>query len=280
MSKPRSSLSRTYAMSAAKYVYVPSSERRTTRSLSSPKPRRRRPDRAVLLVRLESRRARSGRRCLDRALAAPRVEVDAEPLERRLDRLAASRRPGRLALEVAEVVAVVAVLGRRLPAPHRLDRRAELVHLRAGVVVVVLALDLVPAASSRRATASPYAPFRADGDRDRAGRVRGDHLDLDALARSSPPGPPASDRLERRDEPLVAEEDVDEARARRPRRARRRRAPSRRRRSPPRSRAADGAACPRAAARRSSRSRRARRPRAARARAPRRRPRRARRQAR
>ena len=40
-------------------------------------------------------------------------------------------------------VAVIAVLRRLLPAPHRLDRRAESLHLRAGVVVVVLALDLV-----------------------------------------------------------------------------------------------------------------------------------------
>ena len=45
--------------------------------------------------------------------------------------------------ELVDVVALVAVLGRLLPAPHRLDRGAEPVHLRAGVVVVVLALDLV-----------------------------------------------------------------------------------------------------------------------------------------
>ena len=103
--------------------------------------RRRRPDRAVLLVRLD-RGEHLRHVLLDLALAAPRVDVDAEPLERRLDRLA-HRRDGIVSREVAEVVAVVAVLGRLLPAPHRLDRRAELVHLRAGVVVVVLALDVV-----------------------------------------------------------------------------------------------------------------------------------------
>ena len=40
-------------------------------------------------------------------------------------------------------VAVVAVLRWLLPAPRRFDRLPEAIHLRAGVVVVVLALDLV-----------------------------------------------------------------------------------------------------------------------------------------
>ncbi len=43
--------------------------------------------------------------------------------------------------ERGDVVAVVAVLGRRLAAPQRVDRRAEPLDLGAGVVVVVLALD-------------------------------------------------------------------------------------------------------------------------------------------
>ena len=38
---------------------------------------------------------------------------------------------------------MIAVLGRLLAAPARLDRRTEAVHLGAGVVVVVLALDVV-----------------------------------------------------------------------------------------------------------------------------------------
>ena len=45
--------------------------------------------------------------------------------------------------EIADVVAAVAVLRRLLPKPRRVDRRAEEVELAAGVVVVVLALDIV-----------------------------------------------------------------------------------------------------------------------------------------
>src|SRR2546421_504233 len=78
-------------------------------------PRRRRPDRPVLLVRLD-RGEHLGHVLLDEALAAPGVDVDAEPLERRLDRRA-HRRHRVVALEVAEVVAVVAVFRRLLPTP-------------------------------------------------------------------------------------------------------------------------------------------------------------------
>jgi hypothetical protein len=74
---------------------------------------------------------------------------------------ASAARVARQLRQLADVVALVAVLGRVLPAPDRLDRLAELVHLRARVVVVVLALDLVAADSRRRASESPIAPFRA-----------------------------------------------------------------------------------------------------------------------
>ena len=88
--------------------------------------------------------------------------------------------------ELGDVLAVVAVLGRLLAAPHRLDRRAEAVHLRARVVVVVLALDLVPREleQARDRVAVGAVPCRRDGDR--AGRVRRHHLDLDALLRRRP----------------------------------------------------------------------------------------------
>ena len=74
----------------------------------------------------------------------PGVEVDAEALERRLDPLEHHR--NRVAGERGElghVRARVAVLRRLLTAPERVDGRPEAVHLRAGVVVVVLALDVV-----------------------------------------------------------------------------------------------------------------------------------------
>ena len=67
--------------------------------------------------------------------------------------------------QLGDVVAVVAVLGRLLPAPARLDRGAEAVHLRAGVVVVVLALDVV--AGEARAAARPSRRRRRCGRRRR-----------------------------------------------------------------------------------------------------------------
>ena len=98
-------------------------------------------------------------------------------------------------------------------------------------------------------------------DRDRAGRVRGDHLDLDLLRLRRRAGAEAvaraEDLRERSRDPLVGEEQIEETR---PGDLRPLDAGKRRRPSPParlRSRAAAAAAFPRAAARRSSRSRRA-----------------------
>src|SRR3954451_15968158 len=77
---------------------------------------------------------------LERALRRPRVEVDAEALHRGLDPLEHARhRVALLAPELGDVVASVAVLGRLLAEPGRLDGGAEALHLRTGVVVVVLA---------------------------------------------------------------------------------------------------------------------------------------------
>ncbi len=83
--------------------------------------------------------------------------------------------------ELGDVLALVAVLGRLLAAPRRLDGRCETLHLRAGVVVVVLALDLVPGEREHASDGVAVRPVPRRRDGDRPGRVRGDHLDLDAL---------------------------------------------------------------------------------------------------
>jgi hypothetical protein len=97
----------------------------------------------------------------------------------------------------------------------RLDRLAEALDLSADVVVVVLALDVMPGeleqASDRVAVRG--VPRGADGQR--PGRVRGHHLDLDALLdvrRSRPVARPGlEDLCERLPEPLRVEPEVDEA---------------------------------------------------------------------
>ena len=70
--------------------------------------------------------------------------MDAEALERRLDPV--DHRVNGVAVplrELRDVRALIAVLGRLLAAPHRLDRRSEALDLAAAVVEVVLALDRV-----------------------------------------------------------------------------------------------------------------------------------------
>ncbi len=153
---------------------------------------RARPQRAVLLERVEQR-DRLGDLELDRALPLPRVEVDAEALERRLDPLEHDR--NRVAVELRElsdVVALVAVLGRLLAAPRRLDGGCETLHLSARVVVVVLALDLVPREREHASDSVAVRPVPRRRDGDRPGRVRRDHLDLNAF------------RLRRRSRPEAA----------------------------------------------------------------------------
>src|SRR5436190_2661997 len=134
------------------WLFFFSSRRRHTRSLCDwssdvcssdllvAELRRADPHRPVALVRrqpLEQLRQLA----LERALERERVEMDAEALQRRLDRVQHLR--NRVALvcgELADVVAAVAVLRRLLAAPRRLDRRPEQVELPSRVVVVVLAL--------------------------------------------------------------------------------------------------------------------------------------------
>src|SRR5439155_3456957 len=145
--------------------------------------------------------------------------MNAEALERLLDVLShqVDGIPC-LARELRDVVAPIAVLGRLLPTSRRLDGLAEPVHLRAGVVVVVLALDLVAGEGeqSRDGVAVGAVARRRDGDRPR--RVRGHHLDLDPLLRLGPATAGAlagvEDRAQSTREPGVGEKGVDEAGAR------------------------------------------------------------------
>src|SRR5207302_740983 len=111
------------------------------------------------------------------------VEVNTEAVERALDLLEHARYGILVARsQLVDIRASVAVLGRLLPAPPRIDGGPELLHLSAGVVVVVLALDLVAGELQQAGDRVAVGSVPRRGHRDRAGRVRGDHLDLDALA--------------------------------------------------------------------------------------------------
>ncbi len=145
-----------------------------------------RPEGAVLLVGVELRQ-QLGETLLEIALQRPAVEVDPEALHRALDRLEHLRHrvAGRLG-ELLDVGAAVAVLGHRLPATERLDRLAKAVHLRAGVVVVVLARDVVAGEREQARNTIAVRPVSRGRYDDRAGRIRGDHLDLHAFGRSRP----------------------------------------------------------------------------------------------
>ena len=125
---------------------------------------------------------------LDDRLPLPRVDPDPEPQESRLD-LAQHPRHG-VSVRVRELVdvgTVVAVLGGLLATPARGHRLTEPLHLPAGVVEVVLLLDRVGGEreQSSHAVAVRAVPRRAD--RERAGRIRRDELDLDPLGRRGRP---------------------------------------------------------------------------------------------
>jgi hypothetical protein len=121
--------------------------------------------------------------------------------------------------ELLDVVAGVALLGRRLTPPRCLDGRAEALHLRAGVVVVVLALHLVPREGEEARDRVPVGAVPGRRHRDRAGRVGRHHLDLDAFARrrraAAEVGARRDHLPERLGEPGGREPEVEEPRRRR-----------------------------------------------------------------
>ena len=158
-SKPRSSLSEVHDVGGP-VRRLPRSERSRTRSCSSPYADERAqsaPSRSYVSDLGSSSGSRSSRRlCSTQSRSGSGTAPGGlHPLEHRGYRIA--RELGQL----THVLAPVAVLRRLLPAPHRLDRRPEEFHLRAGVVVVVLPLDVVPGEVNSRASESPNAPFRA-----------------------------------------------------------------------------------------------------------------------
>jgi len=142
--------------------------------------------------------------------------VDPEALQRRLDPLEHLRhRVALLGRELGDVLPLVTVLRRLLPAPDRLDRLAELRHLCAGIVVVVLALDVVPGELQQARDRVPDRAVARRRDRDRAGRVRGDHLDLHLLRpprrAAAEPGSGLEHLPQGLAEPGGCEPEVDEA---------------------------------------------------------------------
>ncbi len=125
-----------------------------------------------------------------------------------------------VASDVRDVVAPVAVLGQaHVPAQlleePRLDGPPEPVHLPAGVVEVVLALDTPPLVVEQRRQGVPDRRVACVADRQRTGRVRTDelHLDAPAVRLGGAVGRAARhDIAERVVEPTVGDEDVQEPR--------------------------------------------------------------------
>jgi hypothetical protein len=120
--------------------------------------------------------------------------------------------------ELVHVLALVAVLGRLLPARAGVDRLAEPGDLAAGVVEVVLGLDLVAQEGEQAPQGVAVRGVAPGRPGERAGRVGGDELDLDLLGRI---GLPAAVGVARGQDvrggsavPGVGEEQVQEARAR------------------------------------------------------------------
>ena len=139
---------------------------------------------------------------VERSLRGPHVEAHAEVGEAALDARAnllgrpGTDYPARLRFvglsllryfcwnflgDLADVFAVVAILGNLLPSGQRQHRLAELLDLAARVVEVVLARDLL--AGRLEDAAQQIADERAAGiaNGQRAGRIGADELDVDAL---------------------------------------------------------------------------------------------------
>ena len=116
--------------------------------------------------------------------------------------------------ELVDVLALVAALGWILAAPARLDRGAEELDLPAGVVEVVLALDLMTGKGeqARNGVAVGAVPRRAD--RERPCRIRRDELDLNPLGLSRLPAAVVwPDLCERLAEPAGRQPEIDKARS-------------------------------------------------------------------
>ena len=142
------------------------------------------------------------------------------PLPHDLDRVRAGRLRGRphfvgdLRRQVAHVGAAVGLLGQRLASPERHDGRAEVAHLGAEIVEVVLAGDRVAGRLEDPAQQIAHERAARVADVERSGRVRGYELDVHAVrrcGRNAAPGVRASqdgadDVRERR----IRERDVDE----------------------------------------------------------------------
>jgi len=159
------------------------------------------------------------------------VVADAEALQRRahlleheLDALAGELLGGPVRGvrdargEVGDVVAVVAVLRRLLPAGTGADRLAEAPDLAAGVVDVVLALDGVAGELEHPRERVAVGGVAARGDGDRPRRVRRHELHEDPLGRLGDAGAVrvagVEDVGERVAHPGVGHEEVEEARTR------------------------------------------------------------------
>jgi hypothetical protein len=131
---------------------------------------------------------------LQRALAGEAVHVDAEALQRRLDRCQHQRHAalGELVVvelddavdprrDVGHVGALVAVLGRLLPRRPRPDRRGEALDLAAVVVDVVLAVHVAAGQLQDARERVAVGGVARGRDGDRTGRVGADELEVDAL---------------------------------------------------------------------------------------------------
>ena len=117
--------------------------------------------------------------------------------------------------ELPDVLPLVAVLGRLFASPNGVDGCVEELHLPSGVVVVVLALDLL--ARERQEPRDRVAVRAIPGmrHRERAGGVRGHHLDLHPLRRrwasGTEPVAGGQDLAERFRDPCVGDVEIDEA---------------------------------------------------------------------
>ena len=184
---------------------------------------------AALLEQRDRALHGAGRAVVEGALEEPGVEVDPVGLERgpdaghdRLDALGGQDsdvlvgRAGDLPRQLGHVVALVAVLGQRLATGAGADRLAEAVDLGAGVVEVVLARNRVAGLLEDPRQRIAERGVAAGRGGQRAGRVGGDELEDHLLGLLRRPGAERvaglQQGLQRADEPVLGQEDVEEAR--------------------------------------------------------------------